>query len=88
MDNANEKQTLLLENRKTLTVDGIKNVAGFRDDYIELLSNLGRIEIEGADLKIEELCRESGKILVTGEISGVFYGDNKTGKKIFGKIFK
>ena len=39
MDNANEKQTLLLENRKTLTVDGIKNVAGFRDDYIELLSN-------------------------------------------------
>ena len=88
MDTVNDKQTLLLENRRKLIIDGIIDVEGFREDYLELSSNLGKIEVEGTDLKIEELRREDGKIYITGEISGVFYGDNKVGKKIFGKIFK
>ena len=88
MENANEKQTLLLENRRKLTIDGIVNVESFREDYLELSSILGKIEVEGTDLKIEELRQENGKIFITGEISGVFYGDNKPVKKMFGKIFK
>jgi len=88
MDTVNEKQTLLLESRKKLTIDGIIDVESFREDYLELSSNLGKIEVEGSNLKIEELRREDGKIYITGEISGVFYGDNKIGKKIFGKVFK
>ena len=43
MDTANEKQTLLLENRKKLTIDGIINVESFRDDFLELSSNSGRM---------------------------------------------
>ena len=85
MDSINQKQTLLLEDRKKLTIDGIVNVESFRDDYLELASNSGRIEVEGADLKIEELRQENGKIYITGEIYGVFYGDNKPVRKIFGK---
>lgn len=88
MDTVNEKQTLLLESRKKLTIDGIIDVESFREDYLELSSNLGKIEVEGSNLKIEELRREDGKIYITGEISGVFYGDNKIGKKIFGKVFR
>ena len=88
MDTVNEKQTLLLENRKKLTIDGIINVESFREDFLELSSNSGKIEVEGSNLKIEELRQENGKIYITGEISGVFYGDNKPGKKIFGKMFK
>lgn len=88
MDTVNEKQTLLLESRKKLTIDGIIDVESFREDYLELSSKLGKIEVEGSNLKIEELRREDGKIYITGEISGVFYGDNKIGKKIFGKVFR
>ena len=82
------KQTLLLENRKKLTVDGIINVESFSEDYLRLSSKLGKIEVEGSNLKIEELRQENGKIYITGEITGVFYGDNKTSKTFFGKIFK
>ena len=35
-------------------------------------------------MKIEELRQENGKIYITGEIYGVFYGDNKPVRKIFG----
>ena len=85
MDSVNQKQTLLLEDRKKLTIDGIINVESFRDDYLELSSNFGRIEVEGSNLKIEELRQENGKIYITGEIYGVFYGDNKPARKFFGK---
>ena len=85
MDSVNQKQTLLLEDKKRLTIDGIINVESFREDFLELSSNYGRIEVEGSDLKIEELRQENGKIYITGEIYGVFYGDNKPVKRLFGK---
>ncbi len=88
MDSVNQKQTLLLEDRKKLTIDGIINVESFREDYLELSSNSGRIEVEGSDLKIEELRQENGKIYITGEICGVFYCENKPGKRLFGKMFR
>ena len=88
METNDRKQTLMLEDRKRLIIDGILNVESFNEDYLELSSNLGRIEIEGSSLKIEELRQDTGKILITGEISGVFYKENKTLKTPFGKIFK
>lgn len=88
METNERKQTLMLEDRKRLIIDGILNVESFNEDYLELSSNLGRIEIEGSSLKIEELRQDTGKILITGEISGVFYKENKTLKTPFSKIFR
>jgi len=88
MEVCDNKQTLVLEDRKKLVIDGIINVECFNDDYLELESNSGRIEIEGSSLKIQELRQDTGKILITGDISGVFYRDNKMQRKHFGKIFK
>ena len=88
MEIGDNKQTLVLEDRKKLVIDGILNVESFNDDYLELSSNLGRIEVEGSSLKIEELRQDTGKILITGDISGMFYKENKIAKKPFGKFFK
>ena len=88
METNDRKQTLILEDRKRLVIDGVLNVESFNDDYLELSSNLGRIEIEGSELKIEELRQETGKILISGEISGVFYKENKTIKRPLSRIFK
>ena len=83
-----KNQNLTLESRKKLVIDGIINVESFSDDYLELSSTLGSIGIEGNELKILELCQESGKILITGEISGIFYRENKKQKSFLGGIFK
>ena len=88
MEIGDKKQMLVLEDRKKLMIDGIFNVESFNDDYLELASNSGRIEIEGNSLKIEELRQDTGKILITGEISGVFYRENKIAKKVLGRFFK
>lgn len=88
MDSIKEnKQTVVLENRAKLTIDGVINVESFSDDYMELSTNFGEISVEGANLKIEELRQENGKILITGEVSGIYYKSEKSSRGLFG-IFK
>lgn len=88
METFDGNQTLTLENRKKLIIDGVMNIISFNDDYMDLSTNFGDITIEGTDLKIEELLQESGKILICGDISGIFYKQTKNSKKRFGNIFK
>ncbi len=83
-----KKQSLSLKNRELLTIDGVSDVLGFSDEYLEVSSALGTILVEGADLKIEELSRDTGVLNVKGRINGVFYKEGKADKGIFSKFFK
>ena len=88
MENNNKNQTIILENKKKLTIDSVLNVDSFNEDYLEISTELGGIAVEGKDLKIEELRQENGRILISGIISGVFYKDIKSSKGLFGGMFK
>lgn len=79
---------ILLENRERLTISGVIDVGGFSEEYVELSSELGCMIVEGANLKIEELSRQTKEIHIRGEISGIFYKDAKLPKGFLGKIFK
>ena len=81
-------QTLLLENRTRLTVDTVKSIEGFNEDFLEISTELGVICIEGAELKIEHLTSENGKIRINGQISGIFFREEKPAKRLFKNIFK
>lgn len=88
MENIAKTQTVILENRKTLTIDCVLNVDNFNEDFLEISTDFGGISIEGSNLKIEELRQETGKILISGVISGIFYKEAKASKGFFGGIFK
>ncbi len=88
MDNSAVTQMLVLDSRKKLIIDGIKNVEGFSEEFLELESDLGKICVEGEGLKIDELSHESGKVSISGSINGIFYDDNKKKTGIFGRLFK
>lgn len=80
MDN---KQTLVLEERKRLKVNGVSDIASFSEEYLELSTIMGTLCVEGGEMKIEELSRDTGTILITGEITGVFYNNKNQKKKLF-----
>ncbi len=84
----NGKQTLILKNRESLTIDGVDDVLAFSEEYLELSSNLGTIFVEGEGLKIEELSRETSVVSIKGHISGVFYKEGKAEKGFFARFFK
>ncbi|MBO5907202.1 MAG: YabP/YqfC family sporulation protein [Clostridia bacterium] len=87
--NENSAKTVLVVNeRKSVKMNGVKNVIGFDEGYVTLDTSLGRVSIEGRELKIESLTKENGEIYITGNVSGVYYSDPKESTTIFKKMFK
>ena len=84
---ANEKHTLTLSEMKELRTNGVKNVVGFDEGSVLLETDLGRLTVEGSDLKIESLSKENGEIVIVGNVSGIFYSGDKSNKGFFGKLF-
>ncbi len=87
-NNIVSKGVVTLTDGKILTMNGVKDIAGFDEEYIILDTGLGRIGVEGKDMKIESLSSDGGDILIKGTINGFFRTENPERKKgIFGKIF-
>ena len=82
------KQNLIIKNRNQISIDGVRNVEGFDDGYVNISTDAGRLIIEGENLKIEGLTKENGVILISGRIDAVIYSDEKPRAGFFGKLFK
>ena len=79
------KHSVLLEQKKSLTVNGVESVTAFSDVKI-VLALLGgeRMQVLGSGLKITGFSKTSGTFTAEGEFLGVSYG----GKSFVAKIFK
>ena len=76
------RQTLVLEDRKSLSISGIRNVDSFDEQRIELSSVMGTIDITGAGMKIAGLDLTAGNILIQGEIDVLAYSRSKEEKSV------
>ena len=83
-----KRSTLILEDRSSLTLKGALNILGFEEDIIILDTELGRLNIEGQELKIESLNKENKTVLIRGRISGLFYSEQKGAKGGIKGFFK
>ncbi len=77
---AENKQRLLIEDRKKLSVDGVESVVSFDNECIELNTNLGGITVGGEELSIAALNLDQGRVEIAGEIVSVAYGKNQLEK--------
>ena len=80
------KQELYIKNRSILTLDGVINVEGFNEDYMNIDTKCGKVMLEGENLKIESLTKEDGVITVSGNITGVFYKNEKAKGGFFSRM--
>ena len=80
--------SLIIKERANVSVDGVENVLGFDESYIARATVAGKIIIEGHGLRIENLTKDTGEIMVSGKISGVFYSEEKGPKGFIARIFK
>lgn len=81
-DNKTGQKICVLDRTKT-ELDGVVGVLTFDAGFVLLECPNERISIEGEDLKIENLSKDSGKIIITGRINGLFYSDYKRKRKLF-----
>ncbi|MBE6688460.1 MAG: sporulation protein YabP [Ruminococcaceae bacterium] len=75
--------SLSLSDRGVLTLSGIKEVIGFDEQTVCVMTHIGQLVIEGQSLHIDKLNVESGDLIVTGEISSLAYTDGVGEKKGF-----
>ncbi len=64
---------LRMEGRQKLTVTGATEVVRFDEELVELNTGLGRLRIDGRDLKLKCLSLDTGTLVVEGELVGLAY---------------
>ena len=65
--------SIMLKNRKFLKMDGVSEVLSFDDDFVAVMTALGKVEIEGKGLKIIQMSAESGDFTLEGRVDGLYY---------------
>ena len=75
------KQTIIVNDKSRVEIDGVNFVKSFDEDGVLLESSVGMISVEGRELRIENFEKSTTKILVVGNIQGVYYLENKDKKK-------
>ena len=80
------EQNVFLYNRKKLEMTGVRDVSSLTEDCVEMTLSEGGAAVDGEDLKIESFSSETGKIIITGNISAVSYFEKSFMKK--GGLFR
>ncbi len=73
MDEISGEQNVFIKNGKILEMTGVRDVSSLSPDEVEMSLSKGSVAVDGADLKIESFSSETGKIRITGEITGLEY---------------
>lgn len=80
---------LSMEDRKKITVTGVKDVDSFDEQNITLVTDFGELSIRGSSLHIEKLSTDSGEMSVEGKIDALVYTDELPGKNgFFSRVFR
>jgi sporulation protein YabP len=86
-----KKSSMMLENRKKLSLSGVIEVISFNDEQIILNTSLGTLITKGEGLRMNKLDVQNGDIMITGTVNSCVY-TNKESKQdkesILAKLFK
>ncbi len=84
-------QNIVLENREKLTITGVLDVLSFDDEIVVVETDLGLLNIKGAELRINKLSIDTSEVIIEGNICNLCYSEKNIDKKrnsIISKIFK
>lgn len=64
---------LTLNQRKTLSLNGVTEVISFDEDCVVLRTELGTLVVQGQQLQLKTLSLEGGQVAVDGCVSALIY---------------
>ena len=80
-----------INERKSITISGVKKIESFDNEEFLLNTNLGAILLTGENLEMIKLDTLDGNVSIKGKINGLSYLDATAKAKessIFSKLFK
>ncbi len=82
------KQSLILEQRKSLRVTGVRDIDSFTETRIVLNTVLGELVIRGKGLHIISMVVESGDLLLSGHIDSLTYNEFSSNAGFIKRLFR
>ena len=84
------RHDVMIKSRKKLEMSGVSDVVSYDDKEILAQTKGFGVTIEGDSLKIERFNCDTGELIVSGTINGLFYfeKDFSKKKKGIGGLFK
>lgn len=82
---------VVIKDRKTMELSGVKQIDSFDSDEFLLETTLGWMLINGKDLSLGKLDTEHGDLIIKGNIDSINYLSNKKGQErtsLFARLFK
>lgn len=84
-----KKHSLILEDRKNLSLSGVSDVSGFDEQTVTLETELGELTVKGSNLHINKFSLETGELNLDGNIYSLIYSENKqTEGGFFARLFR
>lgn len=77
MQNTENKQKIVITDRRQVDVEGVSFVTLVDEQQICIDTVKGALVVEGTDLKLENLEKAKGTVVVLGEIQGVYYVEKR-----------
>ena len=75
----NFQHSLIMQNRKNLSISGVKDVKNFDDETVVLITDMGVLNIKGIDLRINGFSSGSKDINIEGRVYALVYSDDQAG---------
>ena len=72
---------IILNARERLEIRGVTEVVSFDETYVMLKTQCGDMAIDGKDLKIAVLEIDTGIVVLSGTVSGVYYSEPQSKEK-------
>ena len=69
---------LTLNQRSSLTMDGVTEVVSFDDTAVILRTELGTLTVQGNQLQLKTLSLDGGQVAVDGSISALIYEEPRS----------
>ena len=80
---------IVLEDRKHLTVSGVRDVDSFDEMNIVALTTLGEMTVSGSNLRISRFSTDVGELAIDGDIAAIAYSENtREHGGFFSRIFR
>lgn len=82
------KQTILLENKNVLKINGVDSVISLTETDVGIVIGGEVLVIKGTDIKAEKLSVETGELTLTGNFLSLKYEVKKEKQGFLKRIFK
>ena len=84
-----QPHNVIMEDRRNLTVSGVKDVDSFDEQTMIIYTDMGELTVRGTELHISRLNTDAGELSVSGHIYGLAYTDDRDKKTgLLGRLFR